>query len=504
MQDRVKDALSLFLLKLDKKIPGQGFAARALSGGATSKPGTGLTIGQLLEGVKEKPLLSRKRGAAQDSKYILLHRPDRLSFDAASQRHFDENGFLHVALSPISKECVNDYYGHEIPGWRELGLDPNRIYKGYRPGPELEKAASTFNGLNILSEHIKDGADNPAKDYTIGSMGTDAVYKAPYLKNSLIIKCAKAIELLSPADPNTAPKREISASYRYDPEFKAGTFDNTRYDFIMTNLRGNHIALVEEGRAGADVVVADGNPNPERKKTMEIKDVINALIAALKGVGVTPHEGAEEGKALEVGDAPPESKPTACDDALGAALTELFALAGSVQDEELANKLKAIGEAIRASQGSAEDVDPAKEVAKDEGNEDKKDEVPAMDKKTMTAKKDGNVYNFTVPVANDAAIARSVEEKMYAKFAAARDVRGLVGEIDPLAFDSAAGIYQKALEVAGHKTKVTDVEALREMVRLACDAQPKGHAYPVISGLMNDAKDADTVHFAHLKNIRKA
>jgi len=39
---------------------------------------------------------------------------DRLTFDAASKRRFDENGFLHVEASPISKEAVNDYYGHEM------------------------------------------------------------------------------------------------------------------------------------------------------------------------------------------------------------------------------------------------------------------------------------------------------------------------------------------------------------------------------------------------------
>ena len=36
--------------------------------------------------------------------------------DTASRRHKDENGFLHVASSHISKETVNPYYGREVPG----------------------------------------------------------------------------------------------------------------------------------------------------------------------------------------------------------------------------------------------------------------------------------------------------------------------------------------------------------------------------------------------------
>ena len=40
-----------------------------------------------------------------------------LALDAASKRHKDVNGFLHVDASNISKETVNPYYGREIPGW---------------------------------------------------------------------------------------------------------------------------------------------------------------------------------------------------------------------------------------------------------------------------------------------------------------------------------------------------------------------------------------------------
>jgi hypothetical protein len=38
---------------------------------------------------------------------------------------------------------------------------------------------------------------------------------------------------------------------------KPGVYQGQHYDGIMTNLRGNHVALVENGRAGADCVVGD-------------------------------------------------------------------------------------------------------------------------------------------------------------------------------------------------------------------------------------------------------
>ena len=39
-----------------------------------------------------------------------------------------------------------------------------------------------------------------------------------------------------------------------------GTYDGVEYDGVMRDIIGNHVALVEVGRAGSDVVVADSNP----------------------------------------------------------------------------------------------------------------------------------------------------------------------------------------------------------------------------------------------------
>lgn len=449
---------------------------------------------------------------------------ERIAFDRKSLRSFDANGFLHVALSPISKETVNEYFGGEIPGWSELRLDPNRIYKGYRPGPELAKGAATFNGLNILSEHIKDDAEDPPKDYIIGSIGTDAKYAAPYLYNSLIIKDAEAIELLNPADPTKEPKREISASYRYDPVFESGTFKNERYDFIMTNIRGNHIALVEEGRAGDDVVVSDAQ-TVTRKRGLRMAnpmEILEELIKVFKEKGVEPHDGGMEEARAFMGDEDTEEVKVeekkvvgASDDALDEALTELFALADAVEDEDLAAKLKEVGESIRAfmGDGEMEEEETTEEVVEDEDTveikaEEKEKRFGAMDrkpgKKRYTAKKGGSTININVPMANDAAIEKRVMAKINAKVRAAQEVRPLIGEVNPLAYDSAFGIYRDALKAhdidAG---KVTDLAALRQMVKMAQSIKPK-ESYPVVTSMANDSKGKDDPNFSALGRIRRA
>lgn len=175
---------------------------------------------------------------------------EKLAFD--TKRHKDINGYLHVEVSPLTKETVNPYYGREIPGWEDLELDPEKIYYGYRAGSELKKALNTFNGIPVLDEHKLDSAERPLKEERVGFTGTSAAWEAPYIMNALIITDAAAIELIE-----SNKQRELSASYRYKPVFNSGYFNGEKYDFIMTDIQANHIALVAEGRAGSDVLVYD-------------------------------------------------------------------------------------------------------------------------------------------------------------------------------------------------------------------------------------------------------
>ena len=179
-----------------------------------------------------------------------------LVFDASSKRRFDENGFMHVESSHITKEQVAPYRGREIPGWEELGLDPDKVYFGYRPAEELKKAIHTFNGLPIMLMHHTVSADDPKKEYQVGSMATNAVWNDPYIDNGMIFTDSVGIEAVK-----NGTCREISWAYQYDPDFTPGVFNGIPYDFVMRNLRGNHVAIVEEGRAGPDVVVADTSEN---------------------------------------------------------------------------------------------------------------------------------------------------------------------------------------------------------------------------------------------------
>jgi hypothetical protein len=209
-----------------------------------------------------------------------------LAFDKASARSFDTDGRLHVSKTPISKANVCPYLGREIPRWQELGLQPDKIYQMYRDPVELEKSASTFNNLPLLQKHIPVSADAPMKEHVVGTIGSDVTYEEPYLMASLCAWDAEAI-----AGIESEKIDELSSAYHYDADMTAGTTpEGESYDGRMTNIRGNHVALVDVGRAGPDVVVADRNPfvapptttvkETEMKKTKLGRALMVALSAA--------------------------------------------------------------------------------------------------------------------------------------------------------------------------------------------------------------------------------
>lgn len=187
------------------------------------------------------------------------HSGHRLALDRASVRTYDVDGRLHVAVTNISKATVNGYLGSEIPDFRALGLDPARMYQLLRDPNELAKGARSFDNLPILSRHVPVDAADHRPDLVCGSTGTDAKFSAPYLTNSLVIWTAAAI-----AGVQSGRQRELSAAYRYRPIMAPGSYHGVPYDGRMIDISGNHVALVAEGRAGADVVVGDTAPRSSR------------------------------------------------------------------------------------------------------------------------------------------------------------------------------------------------------------------------------------------------
>jgi hypothetical protein len=372
---------------------------------------------------------------------------DKLPIESA--RTMDENGYLHVAISNITKEQVVPYMGDTIPGWEKLGLDPQKVYMLYRPAEELEKAAPTFNGLPLSLDHWDMDASNLPHDKIVGSLGTDAKFEAPYLTNSLTITDANAIERVQSGE-----FRDISAGYMCDVEMTGGVFGGQSYDGVMRNIRGNHVALVREGRAGHDVRVADsameGGENMGEK--IDWKKLAMSFMEALKNGGgelmdetknPNPEQNPEPTGAMNT--PPAEGVEEAHDedpvDVLADEIREQMKAAGLDPEDKAAQK------AFLAGMAAAKPVEDENVEAT---------ETPAIDAEGCDE----------TGMAKDSAIVQ--DRAFYAGlYKAAEDVAPFVGKIsNPFAFDSAAAIYKKALDARGVATDGVDPSAYGAMVSM--------------------------------------
>lgn len=432
---------------------------------------------------------------------------EKIALDAQSKRTYDENGFLHVSISPLTRVQVAPYRGCEIPGWQELGLEPERVYRGYRPASELSKPETieSVNGIPIQLAHHMDYADNPAKNTRVGSTGTDGAFHPPFLTNSLHIQDKNAIDRI-----NDGSMRELSLAYRYKPVFTPGeTPDGEKYDFIMTDISANHLALVDEGRAGHEVLVYDskGGNMADVEKTLPASDD-DAVEKKEVALAQQVKQGAQ--KLIDLHASPAEQEPhseAVGDDDKDAEITSILedlqkAGADLSKVPGLADRLKGLAAAavdededLEGAAAPAEDEDepaapaedPAAAPAEDEDEPAAEGDEPAEDEDEPAAEGDmvadglkacgldgedpevqkafaaglkyakGGAQPAGKPAAaQDRALRKIVSMvtgRLNAKLTAADECRKTLGRVRLGAFDSAGDIYRAALRQEGFKTK---------------------------------------------------
>ena len=458
---------------------------------------------------------------------------ERVALDAESKRTYDDNGFLHVSISPLTRVQVAPYHGSEIPGWQSLGLDPERIYKGYRSAEELSKPETieSVNGIPIQLMHHMDYADAPAKATRVGSTGTDAAFHDPYLTNSLHIQDKKAIDRI-----NDGSMRELSLAYRYKPIFTAGVSpDGEKYDFLMTDISANHLALVDEGRAGHEVLVYDSKEGEksmaEEVKTPQATDEEPAkqeaaVAEVAKGVQdlvdlSKPAEpaapAADEECAKPAEDEEPDAIAALVKDLTAAGLDpsklpgledRLKALAAPAPAEDGEEKPTADEECASAEPAKDEETAPEAKPAEDEAvTEGLKQcgldgEDPAVQKafaEGMKYASQGNTAEAPKAEAEAAAdrAIRDATAKVEAKYAAIEECRRSLGKVRPMAYDCAGSVYRDAVKAEGINPKGMSDDVARNVYRTvitmkskfkgaAMDSKPKAQKPGRLSSILGN------------------
>lgn len=385
-----------------------------------------------------QPVTIKVRYISEEKRPAMDGITESLAFDRASVRTIDANGRLQISRTNISKANVNAYYGREIPRSEELGLEPNKLYRLWRHPDELRKAAKTFNNIPVLSKHIPDFPTDPPNEFRVGVTHSNAEFDGTYLTVGMSIWDNSAI-----AGIESGEQRELSASYKYVADMTPGvTPDGEPYDGVMRDIFGNHEALVPDGRAGPDVLVADSLP-PELNHMRKHK--VAAIRATLKPLLAQDADlEAEVRKAL-------------------------LALDEAEKEDEKENK---------PADDEDDDEKDKKKTADDEGDEDDKD------KKKTADDEDDEEDDKVSKTAMDSAIrlaADSATKKAAENFRKIREaeqvVRPLIGDV--VAMDSAEDVYRTALEQSGVDIAGVHPSAYPAMVKMAISQ--KENSRPVIA-----------------------
>ncbi|CAL1778261.1 head maturation protease [Acinetobacter phage vB_AbaM_Highwayman] len=368
-----------------------------------------------------------------------------------SARRYDRNNHLIVDKTVITKAAVNPYLGSSIPRWKELGLDPNKEYMLLRDPEELRKSLDTFKGLQLLKRHIPVDASQPEKESTIGSIGTDITMDDEgRVWSSLRVFDQEGIDYIE-----SKALGELSAGYAYDAVMKSGTFNGVPYDGIMTNIHGNHVAIVERGRIGSDAIIADSIEG--QLMTSKISMPKGGLAKLQKQLGM---DSAEDVKKVVLAVHSHSSK-IALDEDDKKAKDEDDKKAEDEDDVEI-----------------VEDSDDDKQTQADKDNESEAMRLKAREKREEKDRDEDKKQ------AQDSAIAMDeVEKRVMARVngihKAAREVEPLVGVIALDGFSSDHEVYAYALKQKGVDTTGINTAGLAALVKthktpaVAMDSAPK-------------------------------
>lgn len=168
--------------------------------------------------------------------------------EGTSSREENHLGYILIRDNPIMRAGVFQYPGRVLPG-----ADPQQVYNVYRPIEELTtpETLASFVGLPIVDEHEMLGGKYPRGAEERGVHGA-------ILENIIAVgnDILAPIRIFSRSLKRLldAGKRGLSMGYNCRYEKSSGEFGGIAYNYIQRDIRGNHLALVTQGRNATAVL----------------------------------------------------------------------------------------------------------------------------------------------------------------------------------------------------------------------------------------------------------
>lgn len=201
-----------------------------------------------------------------------------------TQREFTDEGFLRVP-GKVARTGIQQYLACELG----LDGDPNRLINVYRPEEEVFSDASlaSFDGVDITLQHPSALVDSI--NYSTVSKGV--VRGAGTRTDDNFVQCNLLIKAKDTVDAVMSGTCELSAGYTATYDDTPGeTPDGEPYHFKQTNIRINHVAVVDRARAGNMARIFDAtkptggimpvNITLDSGRAIDVADAANAQLVA--------------------------------------------------------------------------------------------------------------------------------------------------------------------------------------------------------------------------------
>lgn len=174
---------------------------------------------------------------------------DALTLDAPRRT---SDGYMAVRAK-AARVGVYDYLAGEIGA--PDSFKATDTVKVYRDADEVfaKDSVQSFINRPITNDHPRESVTAANwRDHARGNIA-GAMRDGEYLAFDLVLMDAAAIAAVE------SGKRELSNGYSCQLDWTPGTApDGQKYDARQTAIRGNHVALVDTGRAGPHCAIKDG------------------------------------------------------------------------------------------------------------------------------------------------------------------------------------------------------------------------------------------------------
>lgn len=194
-----------------------------------------------------------------------------------SSRVITPEGYL-IADVVLCRTGIQEYHSSELQG---VTGEP-RIIRVYRPASEVfaPEAVASFRLKPFCNGHGDMINTGNIKRYQVGTIGESLAQDGDRLVGKVVITDQATINEIQRG------KTQVSCGYDADYDWTAGlTPDGIEYEAVQRNIRGNHLALVEEGRCGCQCVIKDGSIKLENENEVKDMPVEGAPVMAAPDIG---------------------------------------------------------------------------------------------------------------------------------------------------------------------------------------------------------------------------